>query len=417
MRSPVPMLLLLALAAMAAVPPAMAVEKSSKKGSDVPALYRYRNEQGVLVMERSIPPEYTTKGYEVLNAFGQVIQKVEPVTLLTDEQRKALSEQEKMSSRKDSELRKLYSSPQDAERLRDRQLEALGLKVDHAKGQLSQTTARRKTAVEEAARMERAGNKVPPAKIETIAKLTAQANSQEQEIKSLQQEQARIREQFDPIIARLRVIYPDKAGTVAAQPGANLAPGPASAGNQTVGAAAPAQSTSAPPAAPAPVASRPVPPAPPAAAQQAPARLPATAPPVQAPIASKPAVVPPPFTAVPQPVKPAASAAVPPPAQQAPAAAVPAASVPAKPVASPAQAQPKPLPPVQKPVAAPAPAPKPAAPAVPAVAPVTKVQVKPKPTDKASTEEEKAAAKAKAKAEMGLEDEPRSAGGLRPTGF
>lgn len=412
MRSPVPMLLLLALATMAAVPPAMAAEKSSKKGSDVPALYRYRNDQGVLVMERSIPPEYTTKGYEVLNAFGQVIQKVEPVTLLTDEQRKALSEQEKMSSRKDSELRKLYSSPQDAERLRDRQLEALGLKIDHAKGQLSQTTAKRKTAVEEAARMERAGNKVPPAKIETIAKLTAQTNAQEQEIKSLQQEQARIREQFDPIIGRLRVIYPDKAGAVPAQPAGPAAP---PVGNQPVAGGLPAGSPPVP--APAPVVAKPAPITPSVPAQQAPGRTATALPvPAPAPMVAKPAVAPLPASGTP-PVKPGASAVVAPPAPGA-ANAMPPAATPAKPVAAPPPvAQPKPLPPAQKPVAAPAPAPKPAAPAVPVVAPVTKVQVKPKPADKASTEEEKAAAKAKAKAEMGLEDEPRSAGGLRPTGF
>lgn len=370
MRSPVPMLLLCVFSLLSVPAPVLAAEKSGKKG-DVPALYRYRNADGVVVMERSIPPEYTTKGYEVLNSFGQVIETVAPVKLLTEEERKAKAEMEATSSRKDSELRKLYSSPQDAERLRDRQLEALGLKIEHARGQLGQTSNRRKTAVEEAARMERAGNKVPPAKRETIERLTLQVNSQEQEIRALQQEQVRIREQFEPIIARLRVIYPDKAGPVPAAP-VPVAPAPA---------AAPVASGMAKPAVPQPV--TPVSPA-----AQKPATLPA------APVTNNP---------VAPPAKPAPSVPAPPAPVQA-----------AKPVAPPPPPPAKPVaPPPAKPAVTAAPPPKPA---IPPVAPVSKPPAKAAASSKA-TEQEKSDAKAKAKAEMGLEEEPRSAGGLRPTGF
>jgi len=389
MRSPVPMLVLCAITLVASAPPALAVEKSGKKGGDVPALYRYRNADGVLVMERSIPPEYTTKGYEVLNAFGQVIQTVAPVTLLTEEERKARAEVEATSSRKDSELRKLYSSPQDAERLRDRQLEALGLKVEHARGQLSQTSAKRKTAVEEAARMERAGNKVPPAKRETIERLTLQVNAQEQEIRGLQQEQVRVREQFDPIIARLRVIYPDKAGTPAPVAGTGM-PAPS---------AAPAVPTPGKPVAPVPAAVQK-----PASTPAAPVTGKVAAPtPAPAPVPAKPAQPVP--SPAPAPVAKPAVAPVqpPPPALAAPAKPAPVAPAPQKPVAAPPA----------KPAVAAAPPPKPA---VPPVAPVSKPQAKTAASNKA-TEQEKSAAKAKAKAEMGLEEEPRPAGGLRPTGF
>lgn len=390
MRLLVPTLLLCAITCAVAVPPAVAAEKSSKKTSDVPALYRYRNSDGVVVMERSIPPEYTTKGYEILNSFGQVIQTVAPVTLLTDEERKAKADMEAMSSRKDSELRKLYSSPADAERLRDRQLEALGLKIEHAKGQLGQTAAKRKAAVEEAARMERAGNKVPPAKRETIERLTLQVNAQEAEIKGLQQEQVRIRQQFEPILGRLRVIYPDKAGTPAVP-----AVAPVTAAAQAPAAAAPAQ-----PAAKAPVASV----VPAAAATAKPIAVPVVSAAKPAAVAAQPVPVAPPKPALAQPASPVA-----PPAKPAP----------VKPVAAPVApaVQPKPVPVVAAPKPVLGPPVKPAPPAVPPVVPVSKVQSTPKPANKASTEEEKAAAKAKAKAEMGLEEEPRSAGGLRPTGF
>jgi hypothetical protein len=391
---------LLTLALAFASPPSLAAEKGAKgkSGGNVAALYRYRNAQGVLVMESSIPPEYATKGYQILNSFGQVIQDVPAVTLLTDEERKAKNEMEAMSSRKDSELRKLYSAPQDAERLRDRQLEALGLKVDHAKGQLAQTMAKRKTAVEQAARMERAGNTVSPAARATIEKLTAQVAAEEREIKSYETEQKRVREQFEPIIERLRVIYPDKAGqTVTGAPaapagGAAVAPPPAGA----------------PLAAPKPGAA----PMPPAAAQPAgspqglavkmpvttPAPVPAKPVPAVAGSQGKPVTAPVAVQPVPLQPKPVA---VPVP-QPAPVAAAPA--VPVKPVVVP----PKPAPVAVAPAAKPQPAP------LPPVAPVTKVKAK--STAPAASAEEKAEAKAKAKELLDLDEEPRTAGGLRPTG-
>ena len=41
-------------------------------------LYRYINEQGNVVIDYTIPADYVSKGYEILNSNGQVIDKIEP---------------------------------------------------------------------------------------------------------------------------------------------------------------------------------------------------------------------------------------------------------------------------------------------------------------------------------------------------
>jgi len=48
------------------------------------SLYRYKDENGVTVLNNSIPAQYVTKGYEVMDArTGKVIQKVAPVVVDT----------------------------------------------------------------------------------------------------------------------------------------------------------------------------------------------------------------------------------------------------------------------------------------------------------------------------------------------
>lgn len=388
-----PLLLAVALAGIA---PVVDAAGPGAKGSAATqaAYYRYRNAQGVLVMERSIPPEYAGKGYQVLNSFMQVIQEVPPAAVLTEEERRAKAESDVHNSRQDAELRKLYSAPQDAERLRDRQLEALGLKVEHARGQLNQTSGQRKVEMEQAARMERAGKPVPQHTRDTIDRLTRQAAEQDQQIRMLEGEQQRIRAEFEPIIARLKVIYPNKVSAPAQ-------PAPAASTPVAAPAVAPpaVPATAAKPAAPAQSAV-----APPVAAKPATPAQPAVPPPAVAKpaVAAQPAVPPaPPAKPVPPPVavKPVAPA---PPAAPA---------VPAKP------AVPPPAPVVAKPPVKPAAPAAPAAPAVPPVKPVSQGKAKPSEESSKATEAEKADAKAKAKAEFNLEEEPRSAGGLRPSGF
>lgn len=173
--------------------------------------YKYKDKDGHLVIERSIPPEYVAKGYQIVTLTGQIIQDV-PAAVQVDPaiaQRK--SEDAAKNARLDIQLRKLYSSPMDAVRLRDRQLESIKLKLEFARGQALQLKGKRKLELDNAARQERAGRKVPAQVSASIASLDGRIAEQEAQIKVYEAEQQKLREEFVTTIMRLNVIYPDKA--------------------------------------------------------------------------------------------------------------------------------------------------------------------------------------------------------------
>lgn len=187
-------------------------------GKQTMKLYRYKNAQGQLMIESSIPPEYATKGYQIITPSGQVLEDIPPSqapSLSVDEER-AKAQREAELQRQDVNLRKLYSAPQDAERQRDRQIDGIKQKQDFAKGQLSQLTSKRKAELEQAAAMERKGKPVPPETKASIERLNKQIAEQEQQVRSYDADMQRLREEFDPVIERLRVIYPNKAAPAAA---------------------------------------------------------------------------------------------------------------------------------------------------------------------------------------------------------
>ena len=51
-------------------------------------LYRYENDQGIMVINDTVPPEFVHKGYDVLNSSGRVIERVsgEPFEAYVDKQ-------------------------------------------------------------------------------------------------------------------------------------------------------------------------------------------------------------------------------------------------------------------------------------------------------------------------------------------
>ena len=229
MRKQLLLVLVSSILAVAGATPAVAASKPAAKSSGAAgAMYRYKNDKGVMVIESSISPEYAAKGYQVLNRSGQVIEEVAPAMAadaLQEERRKA--EQGVAMSRKDAELRKLYSSPQDAERLRDRQIESIALKIDFTRGQLQQLNGKRRAEIEQAARLERKGTPVPASLRETIDRLGRQVALEDATLKGLEADRLRMQTEFAPIIERLKVIYPEKVAPAA--PAAAVPAAPATA--------------------------------------------------------------------------------------------------------------------------------------------------------------------------------------------
>ena len=154
-------------------------------------LYRYTDERGTTVLSRQgVPPEHIARGYEVLNEQGRVIRVIPPAPTAEELRRMQL---EKAQALSDVQLLRLYSTPEDVERARQRKLAELDGLIGVARGNLQSVRTQQANLQSQAAEHERAGREVP-------AHLLAQINNQIAEQTRLQGDIERyraLREQAD----------------------------------------------------------------------------------------------------------------------------------------------------------------------------------------------------------------------------
>ncbi|MCG4452701.1 DUF4124 domain-containing protein [Pseudomonas sp. MMS21-TM103] len=130
-------------------------------------LYRYTDDQGVTVLGRQgVPPEFIGKGYEVLNDQGRVI-KVIPPAPSAEEMQRLLAD--KARAKSDAQLLRLYSTPEDIDRARDRKLAELDGLIGVARSNLQSARLQQDNLQSQAADHERAGRKVPEQLLVQIA--------------------------------------------------------------------------------------------------------------------------------------------------------------------------------------------------------------------------------------------------------
>ncbi|WP_020406032.1 hypothetical protein [Hahella ganghwensis] len=177
-------------------------------------LYRYRDDNGVLVLGTSIPPEYARKGYQIVDTFGRVVKDIPPA--LTPEQ---LAEQERLEKEKarqeelarqqeetDRTLLRLYSHPDDARRARDRRLQELDALINLKQNNIEANTKKIVELESKAADAERAGHKVPEQILQEISRLSEQNSTLENEIDSHQSDRDDIIREFGEQIERLEYL-------------------------------------------------------------------------------------------------------------------------------------------------------------------------------------------------------------------
>lgn len=173
-------------------------------------LYRYKGANDEVVIDDRIPPEFISKGYEVLNSSGFVIETVEPE--LTAEQRAKKSEQERLQEKqkeqreKDKWLLDRFSDASDAVRARDRQLTTLDTIIIIAEGNIKKLKRDEEKELAFAASAERAGREVPEDVMENIERIREQIEAAEKQIEEKKQEQEAIREKYQVMIDRLKEI-------------------------------------------------------------------------------------------------------------------------------------------------------------------------------------------------------------------
>lgn len=175
-------------------------------------MYRYKDEQGVTVIRDSVPPHIVSKGYDVIGSDGLLIERVPRA--LTKEEIEAI---EGSASARDAQRRKteaqeaadrklltMFSSPRDAERARERKIEALDVLISVHRGNIIRLRAEYDIFQKQAADIERSGQAVPDHLIEKMDRTDRQIVKLEENIKEKEAEKLVVRASYEKDIERLK---------------------------------------------------------------------------------------------------------------------------------------------------------------------------------------------------------------------
>ena len=194
--------LVLALLALPILTPA--APKQNEPAGKV--MYRYTKPDGTLAVSATLNEQAIHAGYQVLDHNGRVLRREPPAPPEEQARRRQAMEAEQQAQRqaeRDKELERLYAGPEDAVRARERQIEALELRISYATNTLAQLEEKRDQEVSLAARAERAGRPVPEGTRQAIDEYQRRMAHVRQEIAGYEKDKQAVREQYAPIIERL----------------------------------------------------------------------------------------------------------------------------------------------------------------------------------------------------------------------
>lgn len=172
--------------------------------------YRYPGSDGVLVIDKSVPPDAISRGYDVLNSDGRVVRTVEPE--LTGAAKKARDQElaierarneaaEKMRAWDESLLLR-YSDIGDIDVAKLRALNNINVRVSILRSNLGLLTQQVLKNQDEAVELERRGKKVPKILVDTQLELRAELAAMESQIEVRNAELGNIAEAYERDKAR-----------------------------------------------------------------------------------------------------------------------------------------------------------------------------------------------------------------------
>jgi len=186
-------------------------------------LFRFVDEEGVVVITSTLPPRYASRGYTVIDARGRVVREV-PRELTPIEVKRREAEAELRAARQeeaerqrlhDADLLRLYSSADEVELARDRRVENIRASIASIRSSEERLREQQANFEREAAGFERAGRRVPEDLIESLRRIDVQLEERSRQIEAREQEEQEMRETFDRDRDRVRRLL---GGTSRGQP-------------------------------------------------------------------------------------------------------------------------------------------------------------------------------------------------------
>jgi hypothetical protein len=161
-------------------------------------VYRYKNKDGVTVMDSSIPPQYVNNGYEIMSLSGKVLKVVAPVVQGAEGER---LQQEKLQQaereRDDIQLRRSYSNVADIDAAKSRNLESLRGNISILQANLTSARTRLQSHQSQAAAIERAGRQLPEDLLKNINNLEQEEKDIQLQIQQREAEYKDVEKKFD----------------------------------------------------------------------------------------------------------------------------------------------------------------------------------------------------------------------------
>lgn len=174
-------------------------------------LFRYINAQGSQVITDAIPPQYATKGYEVINSNGQVL-RVIPPELSTEEKEKSqrLQAEKQRIEKWDKELLSRYSSVDDIEATQQRRIKGIENSIFSLRLTLKNISETITFYQAEAATKERQGEAVTTDTLSAIDRLQKDRSFIEMEIEKKENNKKAVANNYNKDIQRFKEIKPEK---------------------------------------------------------------------------------------------------------------------------------------------------------------------------------------------------------------
>ncbi|MCP4412806.1 MAG: hypothetical protein GY808_09605 [Gammaproteobacteria bacterium] len=173
-------------------------------------LFRYKDEEGKVVVSSILPPEASQNGYDIVTKMGVVVKTIDPrktkEQLEADLAEKARLEEEEAQQREqdqlDSILLNSYTDIIDIERARDRELTSKQRDVMLLKQNVRRLTRMLEDTQKRAARDERLGHEISPSlqnDVDTFKKRIASENT---EVNNVMENTTRIKQRYNSSIFR-----------------------------------------------------------------------------------------------------------------------------------------------------------------------------------------------------------------------
>ncbi|MGO1232414.1 MAG: DUF4124 domain-containing protein [Marinobacter sp.] len=177
-------------------------------------MYRYKDENGQLVISNTIPQEATKRGYEILGNNGRVVETVAPAPteeeIAAREAQKERERQAELQRQEDKKLLDRYSHPNQAVRAMHRKVREMEGIIQLKRGNISVISSQLDSEQSRAADLERSGRDVPEASLDKIRRLESQIDDIEQEIADQRRQIEDMKDLFKADIKRLEEVTGEK---------------------------------------------------------------------------------------------------------------------------------------------------------------------------------------------------------------